>query len=202
LRFRYLLISLGVLVVAVYGTLAVLIMAMSGTDSAAEEPPPGPAVTARDTYPAAVSEAQSWQSESQLVSATASWSNVRGGEDLREAPAWGFTFLSPQTRKIRVVSVTPDGAEHVQTADAGPRTRGVEVSAWQVDSSEVVEIFLNNGGSGFLDQHPGATVSLRVGLEEDSDRLVWYAMGIHSAERATLVIAVDATTGELLSTTS
>ena len=201
MRFRLLLVILGVLVIAVYGTLAVLILAMSGTDSAMEEPPPGPAVTARDTYPAAVTEAQTWQPESQLVSATASWSNVQSEEDLEEVAAWGFTFLSPQTRKIRVVSVTPDGAQHVQTADAGPKTRAVEVSAWQVDSTEVVDLFLNNGGGGFLAQHPGATVSLRVGLEEDSDRLVWYAMGIHSAERATLVIAVDATSGELLSTT-
>jgi hypothetical protein len=202
LRFRLLLIILGVLVIAVYGTLAVLIMAVSGTDSATQAPPPGPALTARDTYPAAVTEAQTWQPESQLVSASASWANVQGEEDLREVAAWGFTFLSPQIRKIRVVSVTPDGAQHVQTADAGPKTRGVEVSAWQVDSTEVVDVFLNNGGDGFLAQHPGSTVSLRVGLEEDSDRLVWYAMGIHSAERATLVITVDATTGELLSTTS
>jgi hypothetical protein len=200
-RLRILILILAVLLVAVYGTLAVLVLAMGGTDSADQGAQPRTLETARDTYPAAVAEAQNWQDEAQLVSATASWSNVQTLEDLQQTAAWGFTFLSPQTRQVRVVSVTPDGAEHVQTADATAKTRGVEVSAWRVDSEQVLNLFLDNGGRDFLAQYPGATITLRVGLEEDSERLVWYAMGIYSPERATIVVVVDATTGELLSTT-
>jgi hypothetical protein len=199
-RLRILILILAVLLVAVYGTLAVLVLAVGGTDSEAQVAEPRTLETARDTYPAAVAEAQSWQDEAQLVSATASWSNVQTEEDLQQTAAWGFTFLSPQTRQVRVVSVTPDGAEHVQTADATAKTRGVEVSAWRVDSEQVLSLFLDNGGRDFLAQYPGATITLRVGLEEGSERLVWYAMAIYSPERATIVVAVDATTGELLST--
>jgi hypothetical protein len=199
-RLRILILILAVLLIAVYGTLAVLVLAVGGTDSTDQEAEPHTLETARDTYPAAVAEAQSWQDEAQLVSATASWSNVQTEADLQQTAAWGFTFLSPQTRQVRVVSVTPDGAEHVQTADATAKTRGVEVSAWRVDSKEVLNLFLDNGGRDFLAQYPGATITLRVGLEEGSERLVWYAMGIYSPERATIVVAVDATSGELLST--
>jgi hypothetical protein len=200
-RLRILILILAILLVAVYGTLAVLVLAVGGTDSTDQEAEPRTLETARDTYPAAVAEAQSWQDEAQLVSATASWSNVQTEADLQQTAAWGFTFLSPETRQVRVVSVTPDGAEHVQTADATAKTRGVEVSAWRVDSKEVLNLFLDKGGRDFLAQYPGATITLRVGLEEGSERLVWYAMGVYSPERATIVVAVDATTGELLSTT-
>jgi hypothetical protein len=200
-RLRILILILAILILAVYGTLAVLVLAMGGTDAADQGAEPRTLETARDTYPAAVAEAESWEDEAQLVSATASWSNVQTEEDLQQSVAWGFTFLSPQTRQVRVISVTPDGAEHVQTADAGAKTHGVEVTAWQVDSKQVLSLFLDNGGRDFLTQYPGATVTLRVGPEEGTDRLVWYAMGIYSPERATIVVAVDATTGELLSTT-
>jgi hypothetical protein len=157
--------------------------------------------TARDTYPAAMAEAQSWQPEAQLVSATASWANVEAEEDLEEAATWGFSFLSPETRQVRVVSVTKDGAQHAHTEDATAKTRAIDVTAWQVDSKQLLSLFLDNGGRDFLNRHPGATITLRVGLEADGDKLVWYAMGIHSADRATIVVGVDATTGELLSTT-
>jgi hypothetical protein len=203
-RIRLLLIILGALVVAVYGTLAVLVVVMGGPDSG-ETTPPGeevssnPVETAREYYPAAVTEAQNWQTDAQLVNATASWSNVESEEDLQESTAWGYTFLSPQTRSVRVVSVTPDGAEHVQTSDATATTRGVDAILWQVDSEQVLGLFLNSGGRDFLAQHPGITVTLRIGLDESGERLVWYAMAIYSPERATLVVTVDATTGELLS---
>jgi hypothetical protein len=199
-RLRIVILILAVLLIAVYGTLAVLVLAMGGTDSEAQADEPRTMETARDTYPAAVAEAQSWEDEAQLVSATASWSNVQTEEDLQQTVEWGFTFLSPQTRQVRVVSVTPDGAEHVQTADATAKTRGVQVSAWRVDSEQVLSLFLDNGGRDFLAQYPGATVTLRVGLDEGNERLMWYAMGIYSPERATIVVAVDATTGELLIT--
>jgi hypothetical protein len=203
-RIRLILIIMGVLVIVVYGTLAVLVVAMGGSDSGESVPPGGESEpnlveTAREYYPAAATEAQSWQTDAQLVNATATWSNVQSEEDLHEAAAWGYTFLSPETRLVSVVSVTPDGAEQVQTLDATATTRGVDASLWQVDSEQVLSVFLDNGGRDFLAQYPGATVTLRIGPDESGERLVWYAMGIYSPERATLVVTVDATTGELLS---
>lgn len=204
MRIRLILIIMGVLVIVVYGALAVLVVAVGGSDSGETVPPgeesaPNTAETAREYYPAAVIDAQSWQTDAQLVNATASWSDVQGEEDLQEAAAWGYTFLSPQTRLVRVVSVTPDGAEQVQTMDATATTRGVDASLWQVDSEQVLNLFLDNGGRDFVAQYPGATVTLRIGLDESGETLVWYTMGIYSPERATLVVTVDATTGELLS---
>lgn len=206
MRFRLLLATLGVMLFAVYGTLAVLILAMSGGGSSdiapgEESAAPLSPVTASLAYPAAFTAAENWQADAQLVSATASWPDVTSEEDLDRAVAWGYTFLSPQTRQIQVVSVSPQGTEAVQTVNAGPKTRSTDVTSWQVDSEEVLRLFLDNGGRDFLEQHPGATVTLRVALEEDAERLVWYAMGIYSPDRATLVVSVDASTGELLGVT-
>jgi hypothetical protein len=195
-RIRLILIIMGVLVIVVYGTLAILVVAVGQPES--EETALHPLETAREWYPAAITEAEDWQTDVQLVSATASWSNVQSEDDLQQAVAWGYSFLSPQTRQVRVISVTPEGAEHAQTLDATANTRGVDVSLWQVDSEQALSLFLDNGGRDFLAQHPGATVSLRVGLEESGERLIWRLMGIYSPERATLMVTVDATTGELL----
>ncbi len=197
MRIRLILIILGVLVIVVYGTLAVLVVAMGQPESGETALPP--LETAREWYPAAITEAQDWQTDVQLVSATASWSNVESEDDLQQAVAWGYSFLSPQTRQVRVISVTPDGSEQAQTLDATAKTRGVDAGLWQVDSEQVLRLFLDNGGRDFMAQHPGATITLRVGLDESGERLLWYAMGIYSPERATLVVTVDATTGELLS---
>ena len=203
MRFKLLIAILGVMLIAVYGTLAVLIVAMSGGGplgtAAGEGVEPLSPVSARVAYPAAFTAAEEWQTDVQLISATASWSNVTSEADLEQQVTWGYTFLSPQTRQIQVVSVSPDGTEAVRTMNASAKTRATDVTAWQVDSAEALRLFLDNGGRDFLAQHPGATVSLRIGLEENGDRLVWFAVGVYSPERATIVLVVDASTGELIS---
>ena len=206
MRLKLLLVILGIMLIAVYGTLAVLILAFS--DRGAPESTPqeegselASTATAMNAYPAALSEAQNWQTDAQLVSVTASWANVSSETDLIEEAPWGFTFFSPQTRLVAVVSVSAHGAAVAQTSSATAKTRPFEPAAWQVDSTDVLKLFLNNGGRAFVTEHPGATVSLRGGLEESGARLVWYAIGLHSGDRATLVVAIDATSGDVLSVT-
>jgi uncharacterized membrane protein YkoI len=65
----------------------------------------------------------------------------------------------------------------------------------------VLSLLLEHGGRDFLNQHPGATITLRLSSEEENARLVWLAMGIQSADKATFVLQVDASTGEVLSDT-
>jgi hypothetical protein len=204
LRFKLLLAIMGVMLIAVYGALAVLIVGFSGPRAAETAPTTesgvgeGP-LTAREAYALASSEAQNWREDAQLVNATASWANVGSEEQLLRDVAWGFTFFSPQSAETQIFSVTRMGAERAREM-RGTSTAGMaDVASWQVDSPEVVNLFLNHGGSDFLNQHPGATITLRLGPEQDGSRLVWLAMGIQSADKATFVLQVDAGTGEVLS---
>lgn len=198
MKFKLLMIILGVMVVAVYGVLAILVLGVSG---------PGPSsqsevdLTAKEAYPTALEAAQAWQADAQLVSATASWRDLAAEQLLEEDASWGFTFFSPQARQIRIVSVTGQGPEGVESLDVPPTVRITDVALWQVDSPQVLRLFLDHGGRDFLTQHPGATVTLRLGPEERGERVVWLAFGIYSADRSTMTLQVDASSGEVISPT-
>lgn len=206
MRFKLLLVILGVIVVLVYGTLAILIIGVSGSGSPESTPTSrsgageGP-LTAREAYALAVSEAQNWREDAQLENATASWLDVASEEQLAADVAWGFTFLSAQSREAKILSVTRLGAESARDMPSTAAMRAADVALWDVDSPEVLSLLLEHGGRDFLNQHPGATISLRLGPEEDSSRLVWLAIGIQSADRSTMVLEVDASTGEVLNDT-
>jgi hypothetical protein len=205
LKFKLLLVIMGVMLIAVYGALAVLIVGLSGPRSAEIAPTTpetgageGP-LTAREAYAMASSEAQNWREDAQLVNATASWANVASEEQLAEEVAWGFTFLSPQSAETQILSVTRAGAERSHEMRSTSTSRVADLTSWQVDSPDVVNLFLDHGGREFLNQHPGATITLRLGPEQESSRLVWLAMGIQSADKSTFVLQVDANTGEVIS---
>ena len=203
MRFKLLIVILGAMLIAVYGALAVLIVGFSGRGSGDTAPTSesgageGP-LTAREAYALALSEARNWQDDAQLVSATASWANVASEEQLAEDVAWGFTFLSAQSAERQILSVTRVGVERVREMRASATVRTADVASWQVDSPQALALFLEHGGRDFLSQHPGATISLRLGPEEASSRLVWLALGIQSADKSTMVLEVDASTGEVL----
>ena len=207
MKFKLLIVILGAMLIAVYGALAVLIVGFSG-DAPPENTPTsgsgtgeGP-LTAREAYALAVSKAQNWREDAQLVNATASWANVASEEQLAADAAWGFTFVSGQSAEMEILSVTRLGAERVREMRSPSSLRTADIGSWQVDSPEVVSLFLEHGGRDFLSQHPGATISLRLGPEEASSRLVWLAIGIQSADKSTMVLEVDASTGEVLNDTS
>jgi hypothetical protein len=207
LRFKLVLVILGVVLVLVYGTLAVLVVGFSGRGLPQSSPPTDSGLTdvpltAKEAYALALSEARSWQNDAQLVSATASWANVGSEEQLLQDVAWGFTFLSAQSAETQIISVTRLGAERVREMRSSSAVRTADVASWQVDSPEVVSLFLEHGGRDFVNQHPGATISLRLGPEEENARLVWLAIGIHSVDKSTMVLEVDASTGEVLDGTS
>ena len=206
MKFKLLIVILGAMLIAVYGALAVLIVGFSGPASPESTPTSeggageGP-LTAREAYALAVSEAQNWREDAQLVSATASWANVGSEEQLAEDVAWGFTFLSQQSAETQILSVTRVGAERAREMRSTSAVRAADVASWQVDSPQALALFLEHGGRDFLSQHPGATITLRLGPEEESSRLVWLAIGIQSADKSTMVLKVDASTGEVLNDT-
>jgi hypothetical protein len=194
LKLKLSLAVLGVAVVVVYGTLAILLIGGPGRDTSSEA-----GITAKATYPTALEAARAWQDDAQLVSATASWRDLTADQLLERRASWGFTFFSPQTRQMRIISVSKEGTEEVESISVPPTIRTADVESWQIDSPDVLRLFLDGGGRDFMAQYPDGTVSLRLGPQEGGDRLVWMAFGIYSPDRATIALQVDAATGEVIS---
>jgi hypothetical protein len=195
LKIKLLLIIMGMAVVVVYGILAILLVGVPGRSAS-----PG-GLTAKDAYPLALEKAQTWQTDAQLVSATASWRDLTAEQLLEEDASWGFTFFSPQSRQIKIISVTEAGAQGVESINVPPTLRVLDVTSWQVDSPQVLGLFLDRGGRDFLAQHPEATVSLRLGLEEGGEGLVWLAFGIDNTDRSTMTLQIDGNSGNVMSPT-
>jgi hypothetical protein len=194
LKLRYVIIGLGLLIVVVYGVIAVMVVRLSPGRGVGQ-----PGFTAKEAYPSALQAAQAWQGDVQLVSANASWRDLGPEELLGEEAAWAFTFFSPLARQIRIISVTPDGAEAVDSIDVTPNTRSIDVALWQVDSDQVLNLFLDHGGRDFLSQNPDVTVSLRLGPGQGGEPIVWLAFGISGANSSTHTVQVDPTSGEVKS---
>lgn len=194
MKLRYVIIGLGLLIVVVYGVFAILLVRLSPGRGAGQ-----PGFTAKEAYPSALKAAQAWQGDAQLVSANASWRDLAAEELLDAEVAWAFTFFSPLARQIRILSVTPNAAEAVESIDVTPRTRVADVELWQVDSPQVLRAFLDHGGREFLSENPDATASLRLGPGEGGEPLVWLAFGISSGNKSTHTVQVDPTDGQVKS---
>lgn len=194
MKLRYIVIGLFLLIVVTYGILAVLVLRLRATGTAAV-----PGFSAREAYPVALGEAQAWQEDCQLVSLNASWRGADPEALLEdEEVSWSFAFFSPRTRSLAVFAVTSHGAKRVDSRDASPNTRTIESDLWEVDSPQVLTSFLNQGGRDLLAQDPAATVSLRLGPGEEENSMTWLAIGISSDKKSTVTVEVDPTSGEIL----
>jgi len=193
-RLKLAIVGLVLLVAATYAVLAILLL-----NSSARRVPDKPGFTAQEALPSAQEAARAWQEDAQLVSANASWRGLPADELLEEEASWAFAYFSPGARALRVLQVTPEGAEEAETMDANPNAKVVDADSWHVDSGEVLSTFLQQGGRDFLQENPEATVNLRLGSTEDGGSLVWLAMGISSADKRTIVVQVDPVTGAVKS---
>ncbi|HUW95265.1 MAG TPA: hypothetical protein VMW58_05720 [Anaerolineae bacterium] len=191
-KLKYLIIGLGVVVAVTYAALAILLV-----NSSLIRVPNAAGFTAKEALAGAQEAARAWQSDAQLVSANASWRGLPPDELMTEEVSWAYTFFSPQAREVRIWSVTPQGATAADTIDASPNTRVLDFAAWEVDSPQVLTAFLDHGGSGFLEENPEATISLRLGPSEDGESPIWLAFGISSSNRSTLTVQVDPVSGEV-----
>lgn len=192
-RTNLLLWGLAGVVVVVYGALGFWVFQSRHPVASSPET----AFTAKTAYPLAERAAKGWQEDAYLLSATAAWSQATE-KGLREGKtSWAFYFLSPLARQIRVFSVTTEEVAGTRTMDALSIPSGIDPSRWQVDSPEVIRLFLERGGQGFLDQHPDGGLHLRLAADEDG-RLVWMASSLSSGSKESLSVKIDAQTGEVI----
>jgi hypothetical protein len=141
-------------------------------------------------YQQALALASGWQPDVQLVGATTSWQLASGDRLTLHRQAWSFSFYSPVTRRIQMVTVDRNGARagRQQSVSVAPRT--VEPD-WQLDSDDLLLTFLGYGGADFIGAHPSANVHLQL-KGEGTGRSIWFITAVDPATRQTLVVPVDA----------
>jgi len=152
--------------------------------------------SARRLYPYADQAARSWQGDAALVSASASWAFAQV-DDLSKSTGWTFQFFSPRSQKLFVVSVDGTQATVIHETLSPYALPTVSTSAWQLDSHQALNAWLNQGGGSFLQAHPVVDISARL-RQSDSGRPEWMVAGVIRGSQVAQTVRVDASDGKVL----
>ncbi len=157
--------------------------------------------TAKRAYAAAANEATLWQGDAQLLNATATFSQGATPEQLIDGEtAWSFTFYSPASSQIALISVVEDNANLLSSNAYTAQNELLSVSGWNIDSSDAVQRVLQEGGRDFIASgaNPTLTMALYAEDQEGNGRIQWEASLISLLNGNALILSIDATSGEIL----
>ena len=150
-------------------------------------------MTAKNAYAAAEPVAQGWAKDATLLSVRATW---EPGADIQSGEGdWTAVFYSPEQDATVLISVVDSKATliNVRKADRRPDLQDVEV--WQIDSPDIVNKMLIEGGGEFLRSQPGAVLVLSLNLDGQGG---WKGRLIHKETRRTFAVQLGADTGEIV----
>lgn len=189
---RQVVILLGIIVInlCLYGTMFVMSRGGKSTPRATTTVETGEPLELREFYKEAVALALGWQADAQLVSATTSWQLASGDRLTLQRPAWSFSFYSPSTNQVMVVTADQRGAQAGRQYSVSAAPQQV-VSDWQLGSDDLLLTFLSYGGQDFLSTHPSANIHLQL-KQDDEGRSVWYVTAVDPVARQSLIVGVDA----------
>lgn len=157
--------------------------------------------TAKIAYAAAQNEAIRWQGDAQLLNATATFSQGASPEQLIDGEtAWSFTFYSPATSQVALISVVEDTAKLVSTNTHNQQNPVLDATSWNIDSGDAIQQLLHEGGRAFIESgaNPTLTMVLYADDQEGNGRLEWEAALVSLLTGNAVIIRMDATSGELL----
>ncbi|HEX6386026.1 MAG TPA: hypothetical protein VF177_15255 [Anaerolineae bacterium] len=170
----------------------------------ADEVAPTPAFegrTAHVAFAAAQRVAREWQEDAQLLNGSATWPQGANSQELLGgASSWSFTFYSVSAGRVAAISVVEDEASLVSEAPHEQETPPLEVGGWNLDSHEVVEIVLNEGGTAFINDEEITVLTMALSADNaDQDgRMKWLASLFAPQNGRSLTVRIDATSGEIL----
>ncbi|RMG95498.1 MAG: hypothetical protein D6706_11925 [Chloroflexi bacterium] len=161
--------------------------------------------TAQAAFVLAQPVAQAWQADARLWQASATFPQGASAEELKEGEiAWGFVFYAPGTGKTAVISVTGDQASLISEGSMQLDTPPLDISGWKLDSRDAVQLFLDAGGADFIAQEgiTTLTMTLSLGNQSGNNRMEWLISLFATQNGRSFTMRIDATSGEILETTS
>lgn len=149
--------------------------------------------TAEGAYVLVEPVARRWAADARLVRARGNWP---AGADFAPAQGtWSFLFYSPQQQAVAFVVADGDGARVVSENETEQRLNPVAFAGWQVDSPEVVEQFMSDGGLDFIAEHGEASLILALNRMEEP---VWTATLSATETNALFRLQIDPDTGQIV----
>lgn len=159
--------------------------------------------TAKVAYAQAQNQAKAWQPDAQLLNVSATWPHGANEQELREgATTWAFTFYSPTGNQIAVFSVIDEAVNLVSEGEYSQQAPLLDVTGWNIDSHEVVEKILTEGGAQFLNDSGVTSLTMMLNMEDldGNGRIVWEAILLGLQSGQALSVHLDATSGDILET--
>lgn len=157
--------------------------------------------TAKQAYASALAEAVVWQQDAQLLNATATFSQGATPEQLIDGEnAWSFTFYSPATSQIALISVVDENVNVLSTNTYTAQGNLLSAETWNIDSTEAVKQVLQEGGREFIASgaNPTLTMALYIDDQDGNGRVEWEASLVSLLTGNAFMVRIDATTGEIL----
>ncbi len=144
--------------------------------------------------------AHSRQEDAQLVRASATWPLGASRDEMARGEAdWNFSFFSPASNSVIVITVIGDQAQVIQERDA-PTSLQLHTSAgWQVDSHQAVRNALSAGGDGFLLEGGSTTLTASLTTTTDTEHIEWFISFISRYTGKSFTVRLDANSGNILS---
>jgi hypothetical protein len=149
---------------------------------------------------AANKQAQSWQPDAVLYTASATWLQSDDVAALTSgASAWDFIYYSPEKKALASTVVADDAP-----SDIMPGPENVELSpldvvgGWKVDSPEAVRILMEAGGRDFIAREGVTAMVMTLTTGGENGRLEWFVSLFAPQTENSFTLRIDATSGEIL----
>lgn len=159
--------------------------------------------TAVFAFATAANTARTWQADAQLVDASATWpQGVTRDDILTGSTMWNFTFYSPGQNEVANVQVVDNVPTLLGQRAATTALTPLDSTGWQVDSPQAIAILLEEaGGDEFLRTQGVSILHLNLNLVTESGRIEWLVSLFSSQTEESLIIRVDAASGEIIPST-
>lgn len=157
--------------------------------------------TAKLAYVSAEGLAKSWQEDAALLNATATWSQGATVSNLQSGQTtWAFTFYSPSTQRSTTISVVDNQTTFIGEGVSPIAYTLSDVTGWQLDSNQAIQILLDQGGYNFINQEGITILTMALMLDDGtpSSQMEWLTSLIGTESGNSLDLRINATTGEIL----
>ncbi len=157
--------------------------------------------TSMQAYELAKEKAAQWQPDALLIKVNTTWPHGTTREDLLSgANSWNLGFYSPNTSSAANFEVLDDHAKLVNEFDLKQSVSPEQVSQWRIDSTVAIYRLMDEGGDNFLDENGLSSLTMSLTNDDQSDRLEWLLLLLGTQASNTLIMRLDASTGEVLET--
>lgn len=147
--------------------------------------------SARSAYKVAAATAREWTSDAQLLSATASWP-AGSAPFAPGAAGWGFQFYSAAQQSTALIAVSDGQARIVRSNKTTTDLAPLNIDGWLVDSPQIIESVMGEGGQQFLEHNNAAALILTLNLV---DQFQWKARLIDAESNKRFQMTIDPTSG-------